>query len=167
MSSDVVVSVQNLSKRYLLQSRPTDQLKWRLFRREIPESAQHWALKNISFELKRGETLGVMGRNGCGKSTLLEMIVGTLQPTAGRVEVRGELAALLELGAGFSAELSGRENVYVYGSLLGMSTTTIDSNFDEIVAFAELEDFIDEPVKTYSNGMFVRLAFSVAVNATP
>ena len=167
MSSDVVVAVENLSKRYFVQSRPIDQLRWRLFKNKIPESVQHWALKDISFELKRGETLGIMGRNGCGKSTLLQTIVGTVSPTTGRVEVRGELAALLELGAGFSPELSGRENVYVYGSLLGMSDATIQSNFDEIVAFAELENFIEEPVKTYSHGMFLRLAFSVAVNATP
>lgn len=167
MSSDFVVSVENLSKRYFVQSRPIDQLKWRLFKQSAPESAQHWALRDISFELKRGETLGIMGRNGCGKSTLLEIIVGTLAATEGNVEVRGELAALLELGAGFSAELSGRENVYIYGSLLGMSEAEIDSRFDEIVAFAELEHFIDEPIKTYSNGMFVRLAFSVAVNSTP
>lgn len=167
MSSDVVVRVENLSKRYLLQSRPIDHLKWRMSRREIPDSVSHWALKDVSFELKRGETLGVMGRNGCGKSTLLEVISGTLTPTSGRVEVRGELAALLELGSGFSPELSGRENVYVYGSLLGMTRDTIDSRFDEIVDFAELSTFIDEPVKNYSSGMFVRLAFSVAINSTP
>ena len=167
MSSDSVIAVENLSKRYFVQSRPIDQLKWRLFNRPVPDSAQHWALKNISFELKRGETLGIMGRNGCGKSTLLEIIVGTLAATEGKVDVRGEMAALLELGAGFSPELTGRENVYVYGSLLGMSVAKIDSRFDEIVAFAELEHFIDEPIKTYSNGMFVRLAFSVAINSTP
>lgn len=167
MSSDVVVCVENLSKRYLLQSRPIDHLKWRLSRRDVPESVSHWALKNVSFELKRGETLGVMGRNGCGKSTLLEVISGTLTPTSGRVDVLGELAALLELGSGFSPELSGRENVYVYGSLLGMTRETINSRFDEIVDFAELSTFIDEPVKNYSSGMFVRLAFSVAINSTP
>ena len=167
MSSDVVVSVENLSKRYLLQSRPVDHLSWRLLRRELPDSAFHWALKDVSFELKRGQTLGIMGRNGCGKSTLLEVIAGTVTPTSGRVEVRGELAALLELGSGFSPELTGRENVYVYGSLLGMSRGSIDSRFEEIVDFAELQAFIDEPVKTYSSGMFVRLAFSVAVNSTP
>ncbi len=167
MSSDVVVRVENLSKRYLLQSRPIDHLKWRVLRREVPASISHWALRDVSFELKRGETLGVMGRNGCGKSTLLEVISGTLTPTSGRVEVRGELAALLELGSGFSPDLTGRENVYVYGSLLGMRRNTINARFEEIVDFAELADFIDEPVKNYSSGMFVRLAFSVAINSTP
>ncbi len=167
MSSEVAVRVENLSKRYLLQSRPIDHLMWKISRREIPDAISHWALKNVSFELKRGETLGVMGRNGCGKSTLLEMISGTLTPTSGRVDVRGELAALLELGSGFSSELTGRENVYVYGTLLGMTRDTIQAQFEEIVDFAELSEFIDEPVKNYSSGMFMRLAFSVAINSTP
>jgi lipopolysaccharide transport system ATP-binding protein len=136
-------------------------------RREVPDSISHWALKDVSFELKRGETIGVMGRNGCGKSTLLELISGILRPTSGEVEVRGELAALLELGSGFSPDLTGRENVYVYGSLLGMSRGEINSSFEEIVEFAEIAAFIDEPVKNYSSGMFVRLAFSVAINSTP
>ena len=167
MSSEVAVKVEGLSKRYLLSTRPLDRLKWSVLGRPIPEDLQHWALRDVSFELRRGETLGIMGRNGCGKSTLLEIIVGTLSPTSGSVAVQGHMAALLELGAGFDMDLSGRENVYVYGSLLGMEKKTIDANLDEIIAFAELESYIDEPVKTYSSGMFMRLAFSVAVNATP
>jgi len=167
MSSDVAVKVDQISKRFLLRTSPLDQLRWRIFQKSIPENVQHWALRDISFELRRGETLGIMGRNGCGKSTLLEIIVGTLSPTSGTVAIQGDLAALLELGAGFDMDLSGRENVYVYGSLLGMKKKTIDSRFDEIVDFAELDAYIDEPVKTYSSGMFMRLAFSVAANATP
>ncbi len=167
MSSDVAVKVDGVSKRYLLGTRPLDRLKWSLLGRSIPEGLQHWALRDVSFELRRGETLGIMGRNGCGKSTLLEIIVGTLSPTSGTVSVQGNMAALLELGAGFDMDLSGRENVYVYGSLLGMEKKTLDVNMDEIIDFAELESYIDEPVKTYSSGMFMRLAFSVAVNATP
>lgn len=167
MSSEVAVKVDGISKRYLLGTRPLDRLKWGVLGRPIPEGLQHWALRNVSFELLRGETLGIMGRNGCGKSTLLEIIVGTLSPTSGTVSVSGHMAALLELGAGFDMDLSGRENVYVYGSLLGMDKKTINSRLDEIVDFAELEAYIDEPVKTYSSGMFMRLAFSVAVNATP
>ena len=128
----------------------------------------HWALRQVSFELGRGETLGIMGRNGCGKSTLLEIIAGTVTPTEGTLDVRAEhLAALLELGAGFSPELTGRENVFVYGSLLGMRAREIRERFDEIVDFAELGPFIDEPVKKYSSGMFVRLAFATAISATP
>ena len=167
MSSDIAVKVDGVSKRYMLGASPLDRLKWSLLGRSVPHDLQHWALRDISFELARGETLGIMGRNGCGKSTLLEIIVGTLAPTAGAVSVSGHMAALLELGAGFDMDLSGRENVYVYGSLLGLPKHVIDSRFDEIVGFAELESYIDEPVKAYSSGMFMRLAFSVAVNATP
>ena len=167
MSSDIAVKVDGVSKRYMLGASPLDRLKWSLLGRPVPHDLQHWALRDISFELARGETLGIMGRNGCGKSTLLEIIVGTLAPTAGAVSVSGHMAALLELGAGFDMDLSGRENVYVYGSLLGLPKHVIGSRFDEIVAFAELESYIDEPVKAYSSGMFMRLAFSVAVNATP
>ena len=167
MSSEIAVEVKAVSKRYLLQTTPTKHLKSRIFKNQIEDSSQHWALKNVSLELHRGETLGIMGRNGCGKSTLLEIIAGTLTATSGEVQINGVLAALLELGAGFDPELSGRENVYIYGSLLGMSRRDIELRFHEIIAFAELESYIDEPVKTYSSGMFMRLAFSVAVSSTP
>lgn len=167
MSSEPVIVARGLSKRFALNRRPLDALRRSVLGGRATEGPAHWALRDVSFELARGETLGVMGRNGCGKSTLLEVVAGTLAPTSGEVEVRGELAALLELGAAFSPELTGRENVFVYGSLLGMSTATLRERFDEIVAFAELEEYIDEPVKTYSSGMFVRLAFSTAVSATP
>lgn len=167
MSSEAVVVVEDLCKVYQPDLSPARRLARGLLRRPTPLEGGRFALRDVSFTLHRGETLGVMGRNGCGKSTLLEIVAGTLAPTSGRVEVRGELAALLELGAGFSPELTGRENVFVYGSLLGMSKAEIATRFDEIVDFAELGAYVDEPVKFYSSGMFVRLAFAVAVASTP
>ncbi len=126
-----------------------------------------WALHNVSFEVKEGETVGVLGRNGSGKSTLLKCICGVLQPTSGQVVVRGKLAGLLELGAGFQPDLTGRENIFLNGSLLGLSKAEIAKVFDDIVAFAELEQFIDNQVKFYSSGMYVRLGFGIAVNVDP
>lgn len=167
MSSDPVISVQGISKFFATSRRPIQRLQDALRGRPSDTTSGHWALRDVSFDLRRGETLGIMGRNGCGKSTLLEIIAGTLTPTAGKVQLGGDFAALLELGAGFSTELTGRENVFVYGSLLGMTRETIRSRFDDIVAFSELGDFIDEPVKNYSSGMFVRLAFATAISATP
>jgi lipopolysaccharide transport system ATP-binding protein len=126
-----------------------------------------WALRNISFEVKPGQTVGIMGANGSGKSTLLQLIAGILTPTEGKVAVRGRVAALLELGAGFNPEFTGRENVYMNAAILGFSAKEIEDRFEAIVKFADIGDFIDRPVKTYSSGMFVRLAFSVAVNVDP
>jgi len=125
------------------------------------------ALDSVSFDVGKGETLGIIGRNGAGKSTLLQILCGTLQPTSGSVEIRGRFAALLELGAGFNPDFTGRENVYLNASLLGLSKDEIDSRFDDIRAFADIGDFFDRPVKTYSSGMYVRLAFSVAVHTEP
>jgi lipopolysaccharide transport system ATP-binding protein len=128
---------------------------------------QFEALKNINLTIRKGETLGVVGRNGSGKSTLLQLICGTLTPSAGEVQVHGRIAALLELGAGFNPEFTGRENVLLYGTVLGLSRQQVEDRFDEIVAFADIGDFIDQPVKCYSSGMYVRLAFAVAINVTP
>jgi lipopolysaccharide transport system ATP-binding protein len=162
MSDDIAISVRNLSKRYLLYSRPQDRLKqsllWRMGRNYARE---FWALRGINFEVRRGETMGIIGRNGSGKSTLLQIIAGTLQPTGGHVQANGRVAALLELGSGFNPEFTGRENVYLNGSILGLSRAHIDHIFDDIVAFADIGQFIDQPVKLYSSGMFVRLAFAV------
>jgi ABC-2 type transport system ATP-binding protein len=167
VSSDVAVDVEDVSKRFRLYTEKYQSLKERFLHAGRNPYHDFWALRNVSFEIPEGQTVGILGRNGSGKSTLLKCVSGILQPTDGRVVVRGSLAALLELGAGFQPELSGRENIYLNASLLGLSTKEVDKRFDEIVAFAELEDFIDNQVKYYSSGMYVRLGFAVAVNVDP
>jgi len=162
MSSNVAISVNNISKCYLIYDRPQDRLKqsiirWHKYFREF------WALKDVSFEVKKGETVGIIGRNGSGKSTLLQIIAGTLTPTSGDVKVNGRVAALLELGSGFNPEFTGRENVYMNGAILGVSQEEMYRRFDDIASFADIGNFIDQPVKTYSSGMLVRLAFAVQV----
>jgi lipopolysaccharide transport system ATP-binding protein len=169
MSSEISIKVENLSKCYQIYDQPRDRLKQfivpRLQRAIGQPSRQYfrefWALKEVSFEVKRGETVGIIGRNGSGKSTLLQMICGTLNPTGGSIQTHGRIAALLELGSGFNPEFSGRENVYMNGAVLGLSREEIDQRFDAIAAFADIGDFIEQPVKTYSSGMYVRLAFAV------
>lgn len=168
-SDDIVIRVANLSKRYEIYDTPRDRLKQFVLPRltrlagKVPGHyfREFWALKDVSFEIKKGETLGIIGRNGSGKSTLLQIICGTSAPSEGTIEINGRVAALLELGAGFNPEFTGRENVYLNGSLLGLSRDEIDSRFDSISAFAEIGAFIEQPVKTYSSGMYVRLAFAV------
>jgi ABC-type polysaccharide/polyol phosphate transport system ATPase subunit len=161
-----MVLVQNVSKLYRLYKKPSDRL-----RELMPGSGAHhtdfWALKDIGFEVERGETLSLVGPNGCGKSTLLQIVAGILQPTTGRVVTRGRIAALLELGAGFNPEFSGRENVYLNGEILGLSRAEIDRAMPSIEAFAEIGEFIERPVKEYSSGMYVRLAFSTAIHVDP
>ncbi|MFA5146523.1 MAG: ABC transporter ATP-binding protein [Candidatus Omnitrophota bacterium] len=137
-----------------------------LLRKRAP-SDEFWALKGINFTVRKGETVGIIGENGSGKTTILNLITGILRPDAGTVSVNGMVSAMLEIGIGFHQELSGRENIYIYGAILGLSKKKIDSKFDEIVAFSGLEDFIDAPLKTYSAGMYVRLGFSVAINVEP
>jgi len=134
---------------------------------ESPKAEEFWALKDISFEVKHGETLGIIGRNGAGKSTLLKVLSRITEPTEGRARIRGRIASLLEVGTGFHPELTGRENIYLNGSILGMTRAEIRKKFDEIVAFAEIDQFLDTPVKRYSSGMYVRLAFSVAAHLEP
>lgn len=161
-----MVLVQNVAKLYRLYQRPSDRL-----RELLPGSgALHtdfWALRDISFEVGRGEMLGLVGPNGCGKSTLLQIVSGILQPTMGRVATRGRIAALLELGAGFNPEFTGRENVYLNGEIMGLSRPEIDRAMPSIEAFAEIGEFIERPVKEYSSGMYVRLAFSTAIHVDP
>jgi ABC-2 type transport system ATP-binding protein len=165
--ANIAVDVVDVSKRFRLYTEKYQSLKERFLHAGRNPYEDFWALRDISFEIPEGETVGILGRNGSGKSTLLKCVSGILQPTEGKVVVRGSLAALLELGAGFQPELSGRENIYLNASLLGMSTKDVDRRFDEIVAFAELEQFIDNQVKYYSSGMYVRLGFAVAVNVDP
>lgn len=168
-SNDIAIRVTNLSKRYEIYATPRDRLKQFVLPRlqgltgQPPKQyfSEFWALKDVSFEIKKGETVGIIGRNGSGKSTLLQMICGTLNPTSGSIQTNGRIAALLELGSGFNPEFSGRENVYLNASVLGLSKEEIDARFDDIAAFADIGQFIEQPVKTYSSGMYVRLAFAV------
>lgn len=163
-----VVRIESVSKRFVI--RKDDSLKERIVtfgRRGRKHREEFWALKDVSVVIPAGTTVGLIGHNGSGKSTLLKMIGGIISPTAGRIETRGRLAALLELGAGFHPDLTGRENVFLNASLLGLSRAETERKFDEIVAFSGLHDFIDTQVKFYSSGMFVRLAFSVAIHAEP
>jgi len=174
-SNDLAVRIEGLSKCYHIYDRPRDRLKQFVLprARRLAGKSSHdyfkefWALRDVSFTIKRGETVGIIGRNGAGKSTLLQMICGTLSPTAGNVEVNGRVAALLELGAGFNPEFTGRENVYLNASVLGMSKSETDAKLDEILSFADIGNFIDQPVKTYSSGMYVRLAFAVQACVDP
>jgi lipopolysaccharide transport system ATP-binding protein len=168
-SNDIAIHVSNLSKCYEIYDTPRDRLKqfvFPLLKRMVGRKSENyfdefWALKDVSFEVKKGETVGIIGRNGSGKSTLLQMICGTLTPTNGSIQTNGRIAALLELGSGFNLEFTGRENVYMNASVLGLSNEEIDTRFNDIVAFADIGKFIEQPVKTYSSGMMVRLAFAV------
>jgi lipopolysaccharide transport system ATP-binding protein len=156
-----------VSKSYSIYSKPGDRLKELATFQRKKFHRDFWALRDVSFEIERGETFCIVGQNGSGKSTLLQMVAGILQPTEGTVEVKGRVSALLELGAGFNPEFSGRDNVYLNGSILGLSTKQIDLRYKDIEEFAEIGDFIHQPVKTYSSGMVVRLAFAVAINVDP
>jgi ABC-2 type transport system ATP-binding protein len=165
---DFAVDVRNVSKRFRLAHGQHNTVKERIIHAGRRRSTEDfWALRDVSLTVREGDTVGILGRNGSGKSTLLKCICGILQPTDGEVAVRGKLAGLLELGAGFQQDLTGRENIYLNGSLLGMSKREVDRVFDAIVDFSELEEFIDGPVKFYSSGMYVRLGFAVAVNVDP
>jgi ABC-2 type transport system ATP-binding protein len=166
-STNAAVEIQNVSKRFRLYHEKYTSLKERVLHAGHVPYEEFWALSALSAEIQAGTTVGILGRNGSGKSTLLKCIAGILQPTSGQVVVRGQLAAMLELGAGFQPELSGRDNIYLNGSLLGLSRREIAKRFDAIVEFAELEQFIDNQVKYYSSGMYVRLGFAVAVNVEP
>jgi lipopolysaccharide transport system ATP-binding protein len=179
-SEEIVIDVRNLSKRYEIYKTPRDRLKQLVLPRlhqtvnragvaaHLSKSRQpphyfheFWALRDISFQVRRGETLGIIGRNGSGKSTLLQLLAGTLTPTTGEVDINGRVAALLELGSGFNPEFSGRENVFLNGRILGLTQREIEERYDQIVEFADIGEFIEQPVMTYSSGMFVRLAFAV------
>jgi ABC-type polysaccharide/polyol phosphate transport system ATPase subunit len=158
------VEFQGVSKSYAIYDAPGDRLKELLTLNRVKRHRDFWALREVSFQVKRGETFCIVGENGSGKSTLLQMVAGILHPTSGTVGIDGRVSALLELGAGFNAEFSGRDNVYLNGSILGLTTRQIDQRYSDIAAFAEIGSFLDQPVKTYSSGMVVRLAFAVAIN---
>jgi len=185
MSSEISIAVDNVSKRYDIYSSPVDRLKQALYPRaasvagivgasrvsrglrERQNYREFWALRDISFSVARGETVGIVGRNGSGKSTLLQMIAGTLSPTTGEIKVGGRLAALLELGSGFNPDFTGIENVRLNAAVLGLTPAEIDQKMDAILAFADIGDFVNRPVKTYSSGMMVRLAFAVQAQVEP
>ncbi|MDF5716343.1 MAG: ABC transporter ATP-binding protein, partial [Rhizonema sp. NSF051] len=186
--SDTVIRVENLAKKYVLGHQQEGSSKYKSLRESItvgtkslgkkflkPSGKQavnsvheeFWALKDVSFEIKQGDRVGIIGRNGAGKSTLLKVLSRITEPTSGSIRIKGRIASLLEVGTGFHPELTGRENVFLNGAILGMSKVEIQHKFDEIVAFAEIEKFLDTPVKRYSSGMYVRLAFAVAAHLEP
>ena len=167
MKNDIAISVKNICKRYQLYDSPQHRLKEALhpFRKKYHKD--FYALDGVSFEVKRGQTVGIIGKNGSGKSTLLKIITGVLTPTSGEVVVDGKVSALLELGSGFNPEFTGIENIYFNGKLMGYTREQIDAKLDNVLSFAEIGDFVNQPVKTYSSGMFVRLAFATAINIDP
>jgi lipopolysaccharide transport system ATP-binding protein len=166
MGEEIAISLKDVSKCFLRYNRPIDRLKEVLFPGK-KGSDEFWALRDINLEIPKGQTVGIVGRNGSGKSTMLQIIAGTLTPTTGEVSVKGRVSALLELGSGFNPEFTGTQNVFFNGRLLGLTQKEIEDKYDDIASFADIGDFIEQPVKTYSSGMFVRLAFAVAVNVDP
>lgn len=165
--SDTVINVKNVSKLYKLYDKPADRLKESLGLTKKKLYKEYYALNDVSFSVAKGETVGIIGTNGSGKSTMLKIITGVLNPTGGEVEIQGRISALLELGAGFNMEYTGIENVYLNGTMNGFTREEIDEKLDDILEFADIGDFVYQPVKTYSSGMFVRLAFAVAINIDP
>ena len=165
--SDIAISINDISKVYKLYDNPMDRLKESLGLTRQKKYKEHYALDHVSFQVHKGETVGIIGTNGAGKSTILKIITGVLSPTQGEVVVDGRISALLELGAGFNQEYSGIENVYLNGTMIGFTKEEIDAKLQDILDFADIGDFVYQPVKTYSSGMFVRLAFAVAINIEP
>lgn len=165
--SEVAIRVDDVSKLYKLYDKPSDRLKESLGLTRKKLYKEHYALHNVSFDVKRGETVGIIGTNGSGKSTILKIITGVLNPSGGHVEIDGRISALLELGTGFNMEYTGIENIYLNGTMIGFSREEIDAKMQDILDFADIGDFVHQPVKTYSSGMFVRLAFAVAINIDP
>ena len=164
---EVAIKVENVVKLYKLYDKPSDRLKESLGLTKQKRYKEHYALNGLDFEVKKGECIGIIGTNGAGKSTILKIITGVLNPTEGNITINGRISALLELGAGFNMEYTGIENVYLNGTMLGFSKEEIDRKLDDILEFADIGDFVNQPVKTYSSGMFVRLAFAVAINIDP
>lgn len=167
MSSEIAITLQDVSKCYHIYDKPRDRLAQMLAGQRKQYFHEFWALRNVSFDIKRGETVGIVGRNGSGKSTLLQVICGTLNQSSGQVQTVGRIGALLELGSGFNPEFTGHENVYMNAAILGLSRSEVDERYDDITAFADIGEFIHQPVKTYSSGMIVRLAFAVQAMVDP
>lgn len=171
MSSEFAISASDVGKSYSLYKQPGDRLKqllWGRWRKKRePYFRDFWALQNVSFSIRPGEVVGIVGRNGAGKSTLLQMVCGTLTPSTGSLDVQGRVAALLELGAGFNPDFTGLENIYMNAAILGLNQIQVDERLESILAFADIGDFIQQPVKTYSSGMYMRLAFAVATSVDP
>lgn len=165
--SDYAIQVKNVSKMYKLYDRNRDRIMDAFGLSKAPRYHEHYALHDLNFSVKKGETVGIIGTNGAGKSTILKIITGVLNPTDGEVDINGRISALLELGAGFNMEYTGIENIYLNGTMIGFSREEIDKKLDDILKFADIGDFVYQPVKTYSSGMFVRLAFAVAINIDP
>jgi ABC-type polysaccharide/polyol phosphate transport system ATPase subunit len=167
MNNNIAIRVENLNKIYKMYRSPSERFKELLhpFKKKYHQEFQ--ALRDINLDIKKGTTFGIIGQNGSGKSTLLQIITGIIRPTSGTVRVKGRISALLELGAGFHREFTGRENVFMQGMLMRMKREEIEKHFDEILSFADIGDFIDQPVKTYSSGMYARLAFATAINVNP
>lgn len=165
--NNLAISVKGISKRYEIYAKPVDRLKQSLFRGKKQFYKEVWALRDVSFDLPKGKVFGIIGMNGAGKSTLLQILAKILHPTSGEITVRGNIMSLLELGSGFNPEFTGRENIYYYGMLMGQTKKQIETNIKKIIDFADIGDFIDQPIKTYSSGMVMRLAFSVITNSSP
>lgn len=164
---ETIIDIKHLNKVYNLYDKPIDRFKEVLSPTHKSYHREHYALNDISLEIKKGESVGIVGKNGSGKSTLLKIITGVLNPTNGEINVKGKISALLELGAGFNPEYTGIENIYLNGTMMGYSKAEMDEKVDDIIAFADIGDFINQPVKTYSSGMFARLAFAVSINVEP
>ena len=162
-----VIELSGVSKKYNLYDAPGDRLREFFSPRRRQHHREHWAIRDVSVTIRKGETFCIVGENGSGKSTLLKLMVGILQPTSGAVEIRGRVTALLELGSGFNPEFTGRQNVFLNGAILGLASREVSAKLDQILEFAEIGAYIDQPVKTYSSGMVVRLAFAVAVHLDP
>lgn len=164
---EYAIRVKQVDKQYKLYDKPVDRLKESLGLSKKKRYKEHYALHDVSFDVKKGETVGIIGTNGSGKSTILKIITGVLNPSKGEVDINGRISALLELGAGFNMEYTGIENVYLNGTMIGFSREEIDTKLQDILDFADIGEFVNQPVKTYSSGMFVRLAFAVAINIDP
>ena len=164
MKPENAIEVKDVTKKFKVYLDKGSQLKERLLFHERNRYEERWVLKGISFEVKKGEAIGLIGHNGCGKSTTLKLLTRIIYPDAGSIEMRGRVSSLIELGAGFHPDMSGRENIYTNAAIFGLTKKEIDARMDDIIAFSELEEFLDNPVRTYSSGMYMRLAFSVAIN---